>query len=173
MSTDLEPADVTDLDVDLAHADHPGDVTGHSAAVHLSEEGNETPLRIQVCHPVGIKVPAALPTPTTYEFLSLRVATIRHIPIALQENWSRTQAGILNPFCSNPSELRLWGLIAMPKLVLRVTKTPGKNTAAHQQGLIRSRLQQLEQGEWQAMWETPKAESSLPEGPETRSAKRA
>ena len=61
----------------------------------------------------------------------------------------------------------------MPKLVLRVTKTRGKNAAAHQQDLIRSRLQQFEQGEWQAMWTTLKTEDSLPDGPETRSAKRA
>jgi hypothetical protein len=60
----------------------------------------------------------------------------------------------------------------MPKLVLRVSKTRGKNTATHQQDLIRSRLQQFEQGEWQAMWTTLK-ESSLPKAPETRSAKRA
>ena len=166
--TNWDAADLTDVDVDLAHADHPGE-----AAVHVSEEGNETPLRIQVCRPVGIKVPTSLPTPTTYEVLALRVATLRHIPAALQEHWSRTQAGILNAFCSEPSEILLWGLVAMPKLVLRVTKTRGKNAAAHQQDLIRSRLQQFEQGEWQAMWTTLKTEASMPEGPETRSAKRA
>jgi hypothetical protein len=164
-----EPRDLTDLDVDLAHADHPGE----GAAIHLSEEGNETPLRIQVCRPVGIKVPTTTPTPTIYEVLRLRVATIRHIPAALQEHWSRTQAGILNAFCDNPSELLLWGLVAMPKLVLRVTRTRGKNAGAHQQDLIRSRLQEFEQGEWQDMWTTLKSESASPEGPETRSAKRA
>jgi hypothetical protein len=164
-----EPRDLTDLEVDVAHADHPGE----GAAIHLSEEGNETPLRIQVCRPVGIKVPTTPPTPTIYEALRLRVATIRHIPAALQEHWSRTQAGILNAFCDNPSELLLWGLVAMPKLVLRVTRTRGKNAGAHQQDLIRSRLQQFEQGEWQDMWTTLKSESASPEGPETRSAKRA
>ena len=52
--TNGEATDLTDVDVDLAHADHPGEATAHSAAVHLSEEGNETPLRIQVSRPVGI-----------------------------------------------------------------------------------------------------------------------
>ena len=71
-SPNTEPRDLTDLDVDLAHADHPGE----GAAIHLCEEGNETPLRIQVCRPVGIKVRTSPPTPTTYEVLRLRVATI-------------------------------------------------------------------------------------------------
>ena len=126
-----------------------------------------------MCRPITIKVPATLPTPTTYNVLSVRVSTIQHVPAAIQEHWSRTQAAILNAFCSCPSELLLWGLVAMPKLVLRVTKTRGKNAATHQQDLIRSRLQQFEQGEWQAMWMTLKAETSPTNGPETRSAKRA
>ena len=114
-----------------------------------------------------------MPTATTYEVLGLRVSTIRHIPANLQEHWSRTQAAILDAFCTDPSDLLLWGLIAMPKRTLRVTKTRGKNAANHQQELIRSRLRQFEQGEWQAMWATLKTECSAPEGPETRSAKRA
>ena len=89
MHTNQEVTDQIDLDFDLAHADHPGDATAHNAAVHLSAEGNETPLRIHVSRPVGIRVPTTLPTPTTYEVLNLRVATIRHIPAALQEHWSR------------------------------------------------------------------------------------
>ena len=145
----------------------------HGAAVNLSAEGNETPLRIRVSRPVGIKVPDNTPTPTTYEILGLRVATIRHIPAALQEHWSRVQAAILDAFCTSPSELLLWGLVAMPKLVLRITRTRGKNAANHQQELIRSRLHQFEQGEWHTLWATLKAESAAPEGPETRSAKRA
>ena len=124
----------------MAHADHPDDANNHGAAVHMSTEGNESPLRIRVSRPVGIEVPATTSTPTAYDILSLRVSTIRHIPAALQERWSRVQAAILDVFCSRPSELLLWGLVAMPKLVLRTTRTRGQNAANHQQELIRSRL---------------------------------
>ena len=142
-------------------------------AVHTCEAGNETPLRIHVSRPSWVKTPPIMPSASPYEVLRLRVSTIRHIPAVLQEHWSRTQAAILDTFCANPSEILLWGLVAMPKLVLRVTKTRGKNAANHQQDLIRSRLHQFEQGEWQTMWATLKAEASTPEGPETRAGKRA
>jgi hypothetical protein len=61
----------------------------------------------------------------------------------------------------------------MPKIVLRVTRTRGQNAAYHQQDLTRSRLQQFEQSECQAMWATLNAGAASTDGPETTSAKRA
>jgi hypothetical protein len=64
-------------------------------------------------------------------------------------------------------------LLAMPKLVLRVTRTKGKNAASHQQDIIRGRLHQFEQGQWQPLWDSLIADNGQSAGPETRSAKKA
>ena len=169
------PAEIEfgDAFVDLAHADHPTDPARGPAAMHIGAEGNETPLRIAVCRPPDLSMPLVMPTASIYDVLKARAPTIRHIPATLQGLWSRPHAAILNAFCSGPSDILLWGLLAMPKLVLRVTKTRGKNAATHQQDLIRGRLCQFEQGDWQALWDALQSESGHPQVPETRAAKRA
>ena len=120
--------DSPDLVVDLAHADHPADSVA-GAAVHMCDAGNEAPFKIQVCRPPGIKAATTSPSTDRSELLRLRTFTIRHIPAVVQEHWFRTQAAILNASRTNPTEILLWGLIAMPKLVLRVTRTRGQNAA--------------------------------------------
>ena len=110
---------------------------------------------------------------SVYDLLGARGNTLRHIPAALQGEWSRLQAATIDAFCDSPTATTLCGMLALPKLVLRPAKVRGKHAAAHMADLIRSRLRSFQNGNWLDLWRAFLSETSPPEGVQTRANKRA
>jgi hypothetical protein len=153
-------------DVDLAHASAPE----VPAATHQCPAGNITPMRIHVSRP-GFTVPASTPA-HIWEVLGCKAATVRHIPAGVQSAWCRAQAAALDRFCDTPSESTLWGVLAMPKLVLRQVPLKGRHAKAHLADIMINRILAFERGEWAALWSSLQDELQPP-GVESRSAKKA
>ena len=125
----------------------------------ISEAGNLDPIRIR-----------------TSPALLLRVPTIRHVPAALQVEFSSLFADAINRYCDEPSESRLLSVLSMPKLVLRAVSLKGKKCKLQLEGILRARLQSFRQGDLQHLWEelTKDLGGNLAGSkPETRASKRA
>ena len=146
-SAEATPSDAPPLeDVDLAHACAPE----VPAATHQCPAGNMTPMRIHVSRP-GFTVPAQVPVPS-WDVLGCKAATVRHIPAGVQTAWCRAQAAALDRFCDSPSEATLWGVLAMPKLVLRQVPLKGRHAKAHLADIMINRILAFERGDWASLW---------------------
>ena len=127
-------------------------------------------MRIHVSRP-GFTAPAQVPAPI-WEVLGCKAATVRHIPAGVQNAWCRAQAAALERFCDSPTEVTLWGVLAMPKLVLRQVPLKGRHAKAHLADIMINRILAFERGDWASLW-TSLQEELQPPGVETRSAKKA
>jgi len=104
-------------DVDLAHSVHqmpaldPTDVFGNS----LREETRTRPLG-------HLKMPDPLPF---QELLKSSLQPIHHVPATLQSEFANLLAQAIVRYCTAPTKIHLFALLALPKLTLRPPKVQG------------------------------------------------
>ena len=134
----------------------------------------EAPIRISASQPAQaqpLRVPVDLET-----VLKCRVPTIRHLPGAVQREFTALLTSTLDAYCADPSDSTLFGLLSLPKLVLRAVPLKGKNVREQLESMLRSRMSAFKAGNWQSLWEDLSKDlggNLFGSKPDTRATKRA
>ena len=140
----------------------------------VSEAGKAEPIRIRTNPPLSQpRMPVQF---RCEDLLKARVPTIRHVPAALQGEFSSLLADAVNSYCTQPSEQNLLTVLALPKLVLRSVSLRGRNSKVQLEGILRARLEAFRKGDLQYLWEELSKDvggNLLGSRPETRATKKA
>ena len=94
-------------------------------------------IRVAVHRPV--QGPGTPPTDLR-TILGVHVPIIHHVPVATRAEVSGALACALHAYCQDPTQGRLYALLAFPKLVLRTVPTKGRHTADHIVATLKHRL---------------------------------
>ena len=129
----------------------------------------------------GVPVPVLLPEKpvppcSLQELLTCRVPTLRHVPSSFQREFSDALASYLHLYSLHKTDEWLFGVLSLPKLVLRATTMQGKNKVDHLTGTLRSRLGAFLAGDLTRLWDQLIIDhpNALNTGrPETRARKKA
>ena len=73
--------------------------------------------------------------------LRSRIFTVKHVPAGSQSKVSAALAGIISAYCADPCEAHLFGMMALPKLVLRTAPAKGSRGPEHLLTILEHRLQ--------------------------------
>ena len=85
--------------------------------------------------------------------LRSRIFTVKHVPAGSQSKVSAALAGIISPYCADPCEAHLFGMMAFPKLVLRTAPAKGSRGPEHLLTVLEHRLQLFCDGGYQTLWD--------------------
>ena len=115
----LLPADA-DVDHDLANPSPP---PGPNAAAVPAPQGHLVDLSLLPAS--AMLLPDAAPV-SVLELLGRRVSVIRHIPNRMLRHFTRALTRMVDQYCKSPSDVTLFGVLALPKLCRCSVPVKGK-----------------------------------------------
>ena len=160
---------VEDGGLDLAHQwQVPAALSQTTAA------GNEESVRIRTA--AALLSPSLPVLFSCTDILQARVPTVRHVPAAIQGDFSALLADAITQYCLLPSMDNLIRVLALPKLVLRAVNLRGKNSRDQLDAILRARMHTFRRGDLQQLWEDLSKDvggNLTGARPETRAQKKA
>ena len=84
--------------------------------------------------------------------LAYQCPTIKHVPLALQQEWDRVLSACIHTYCEDRADISLYGLMALPKLVLNPPRVKGRHSKDNTIAVVRERLVRFVQGDWGSLW---------------------
>ena len=128
----------------------------------------ERPVQPQHVQPKGtsLNAPSPLFQPPLDELLQAQIPTVRHLPNACRREFAEVLGELLASLAEEPTWEAVYGLMALPKLVLRAPNTRADSKPSNLSLDIARRLRLFRSGAWPSLW--TEVRPARTEGPKRR-----